>query len=127
MGDRAVIAVRDNRGFAPAAIYLHWKGHEALALVDEAAAVMRNDDASYALARLVASIARHDEPSEILGLGLVPAPKATDAADGYRDYSCGDAGVLVVDVTARTVQCYAGYLAASTPYGPKHIERAREI
>jgi hypothetical protein len=102
MGDRCIIYVKG----APAAVYLHWDGNRALELLRGAIPRMRLCDECFSSARLVGHI--HTEISGNLSLGLIDPPKDFSAA-GMREYSHGDAGVIVYDCSTGTIVTYAGY------------------
>lgn len=112
MGDRVVIIGTDKTGeISPAAIYLHWGAGDCLDQIVAAgnAGILRDDDLPYAMARLCGWF--HSlSPNRTTGLGLVPPP--TDLTDDtLKEFSHGDGGVVVLNVTDGTIRCTAGYLA----------------
>lgn len=106
MGDRCLIVVTDGQEIAPAAIYTHWSGREAPAIIAEAGAenLLRSGDVSYATARLVGHF--HSREPGAMSLGLVAAPDDLEP-ETLREFSHGDAGVIVVNVSDGTIR-YAG-------------------
>jgi hypothetical protein len=58
MGNRASIAVTAETGASDVFIYLHWNGspQQVVDAVEDAAPVMRESDADYAIARLIGTI-----------------------------------------------------------------------
>lgn len=108
MGDRWVTVFRSEDGWHSPGVYSHNYGHSAVAKLTEAAPSLRHKDASYSAARLAAYLC--NGTSLNLGVGIVDAPTESDRKDGYKEYSHGDAGVIVVDCVTWKAQPYAGYL-----------------
>lgn len=94
MGDRAIIQCRDASGYRSPALYLHWHGSEAPALVADAAPHMRAGDVDYAFARLVGRL--HTLIDGPLGMGVFNVGESDAEIDTHLP-------TYVVDVTARTL------------------------
>ena len=99
MGDRAFIVLHDKNGNISPTLYLHWGGSSVSELLQKACSYMagRPGDVSYAFARLVGVC--HVRTYGNLGLGAFNGPETLDKAK-TKDYSHGDAGVFLVDVSS---------------------------
>lgn len=101
MGDQAIVVIKG----AACAMYLHWNGREALEILEGAVPKMCQAHANYSMARLIGHAC-----SLVAGsVGVLPAPK--DQENVSKEYSLGDAGVVVYDCGTGDVNCYHGYLA----------------
>lgn len=109
MGDRAVVIFRssDKSEVSPT-VYLHWNGSNVPAYLKQLDELMkdRKGDVSYACARFIGIC--HEEIPGNLSLGVFQ----TDV-DTYerRDYSHGDAGVIIVNCDDFSWTAFGGYLA----------------
>ena len=117
MGDRAVIVIKSAEGDVGPAVYLHWNGSDAPALLQRLKALMtdREGDVSYATARLI-GLAHEMIPGN-LSLGVfalkpdeVKAIRRGNVHD-MEAISHGDAGLIVVDASTFDWTAYRGYLA----------------
>ena len=108
MGNRATIFVKDRNGYAPAGVYLHWSGREALDWLKEAVPRMRKGDSHYSAARLCGEC--HVRLPGNLSLGLLKAPE-DDEELLAEDFSPGDAGILVYNCETGETRLLDGYLA----------------
>lgn len=104
MGDRALVYVKD----APAALYLHWHGHEAIGILKGAIPRMRCGDPDYSSARLAGHA--HTLVDGNCGLGLVEKPENLTPKYLADEYSHGDAGVVVYDCKTGVATLAGGYL-----------------
>ncbi len=102
------MVVFKDKDYMPVGVYVHWHGDAMPSALEKAGPGLRTGDASYASARFCAWLGA--EIKGPLGLGLMPGPTAEDEAEGFKGYSQGDAGVLIVDVMTGEVTPYAGYL-----------------
>jgi|TARA_R110000822_G_C14960685_1_gene456105 hypothetical protein len=95
MGNRASIAVTAETGASDVFIYLHWNGspQQVVDAVEDAAPVMRESDADYAIARLIGTI--HARIEGGLSLGVAAATEVSRNAD--------DNGHYIVDMSAGTI------------------------
>lgn len=118
MGDRALVILTDkNKTDISPTIYFHWAGDDVIGLIEKLKNLMgqRSDDVEYSCARLI-GIAHVEYPgNSSLGVWCTPqevinAIKANDF-DALRDYSPGDAGIVIVNIDDFTWQTYHGYLA----------------
>ena len=118
MGDRALMIFTDGKEVSPV-IYLHWSGSKVPDLLEQHKALMasRGADVPYAAARFV-GIVHATMPEQNLSLGMWNAdPRIRTAvtcrdADTLKEFSHGDAGVVVVDVTDYSWKSYGGYLSS---------------
>jgi len=108
MGDRGVIVVTTSGGeMPPCGVYVHWHGSSLPGLLPEAIKRMRKGDVAYATARLIGYL--HEQIEGPLCLGVLEPPKdLTD--DSLREYSQGDAGVVILNCTTGEVRAVGGYL-----------------
>lgn len=107
MGDRVVVVVTDGNEIAPA-IYAHWLGSEAPAILVKAgeAGLIRKDDESYAAARVCGAF--HEASPGHTGVGLLDAP-ADLSDETLEEFSHGDAGVIVLNVSDGSLRYVGGY------------------
>lgn len=82
MGDRAVVKIKG----ASCAMYLHWNGSEAVALVEKALPRMRCGDSDYSMARLIGSC--HNEIDGNCSLGVLPPDSESHGDNGIFVYNC---------------------------------------
>ncbi len=108
MGNRVVIVCKSGKEVSQG-LYLHWGGTDAPDLIH--ATPVRQGDPGYALARLVA-YACSVIPGT-MSVGIIAGPKSL-TPKALKDYSHGDAGVLVVDVSTGEVTGHAGYHEGKT-------------
>jgi hypothetical protein len=113
VGDRAVFVCRDETGYYSPGIYIHLGGSQALDYLLQAAPKMPADDVSYAAARLCGVLHQIISGSDYLALLPPPEVDTQDKVD-WDQYSHGDAGVVIVNVSSGTAECVAGYLAGRT-------------
>lgn len=101
MGDRVIFQVRCKGEVSPA-IYCHWAGSNAPAIVRRLAKRMddRRGDVSYAAARLVQECTNDDDGALSFGIWN----------EHGRPASQGDAGVVLIDADTFRCECYGGYL-----------------
>lgn len=105
MGDRALVYVIGS----PAAVYVHWSGHRILQLIADCVSEdmseadgyegrcrLRIGDESYSSARLLQYLGNCIDGN--LGFGFIEKPENVER-ETLVDYSHGDAGVILVDVT----------------------------
>ena len=85
---------------------------------------MRSGDPAYAQARLIGA-ACAITPGE-LGVGVVEPPDESDAKNGYKTFSHGDAGVGVIDSKTGIIEWFAGYFhdPGRQESGPERVELA---
>lgn len=107
MGDRVlfqVVSKANPSQFSPV-IYCHWSGSYAPQIVRALAERMksREGDIEYAAARLVQICTEGDEGN--LGFGIWNVNHKLSYADSH-----GDGGVVLIDCTDFTCECFGGYL-----------------
>lgn len=122
MGDRVLIVATDGDEISPA-IYGHWFGDDAPAMLVEAGerGIIRQGDVSYAAARICGHF--HEQSVRTTGLGILPAPDSlTDEC--LQSFSHGDAGVIVVNVEDGSLRYVGGYLASNDKPLPTSIKLA---
>lgn len=120
MGDRVLIVATDERGSVTPAVYGHWCGHDAPAMLVAAgeAGIIRKDDPHNAIAR-ICGFFHESNPRSTTSLGIHDAP-ADLTDETLRDYSHGNAGVIVVNVSDGSLRYVAGYLGR--PVDPDDYE-----
>lgn len=102
MGDRVIVTfTTDDKTYTPG-VYMHWHGSRAEGMIRAAQPLMRAGDDSYSAARFCGYC--HTQIPGSLSLGLVDAPDGKN----WTEYSHGDNGVYVVNVTTGKVSCYDG-------------------
>ncbi len=106
MGDRVLVVFKDRYGTSPA-LYGHWSGDSIVDVLSEAAPTMRAGDKGYALARACAALCSHVPGA--LSVGIHAGPKDL-LPSTLKEFSHGDAGVLVVDVDTGEMTAFGGYL-----------------
>lgn len=107
MGDRVLITFTDDGETFTPAVYMHWNGSEAADWIRAAARRMRKGDAGYAAARFCGEC--HKQISGHNSLGLLDAPNKGAAGIDWTEYSHGDAGVYIVNVSTGEVSAWGGY------------------
>jgi hypothetical protein len=70
---------------------------------------MRKNDADSSAARLCGVLHEMIKGNQYLALVPPPVPNRRGKID-WKEYSPGDAGVVLIDVTTGYVECVAGYL-----------------
>lgn len=104
MGDRVLVTFTDDGKSHSPAIYMHWNGEDAAKMIRDAAPLFRRGDEAYSAARFCGFC--HTQIEGSLGLGLLSGPKPeTD----WEEYSHGDAGVYIVNVSTGEVDAKGGY------------------
>lgn len=108
MGDRVLVIFKHNDGSHTPAVYGHWCGHDMPELLVDAfrAGELRPGDAGYSAARLCGWLCK-THPG-CTGVGLINAPNNLEA-ETLKEFSHGDAGVLVVDADTGKVETFGGY------------------
>jgi len=110
MSYRAIFVCHENGEEYSPGIYIHWGGNEALDLLRQAAPRMHMYDAHEAAARLCGFL--HEKLSGSTGLALCSPPRSGQGGEiDWKQYSPGDAGVVVIDVLDAKAECFAGSLA----------------
>lgn len=114
MGDRILVVCHDGQTVAPA-IYGHWLGHEAPALLVAAgeAGILRKNDESYTAAR-VCGFFHEQSARETTGLGLLDAPEDLKT-ETLRAASHGDAGVITLNVKTGELAYFDSYHKTEKP------------
>jgi hypothetical protein len=107
MGDRVVILFTDEQRELTPGIYMHWQGKNAPQMIRDGQSLMRKDDATYAAARFC-GFCHEATGRRTTGLGLLAPPAGKDDVIDWDDYSHGDAGVYVVNVSDGTVEHHGG-------------------
>jgi hypothetical protein len=109
MGDRALIVFHGGKQHSPV-IYLHWGGYEVVGLLKKTRALMndRLGDVEYTAARFCGIC--HEDTDGNTSLGMWNSPKDIEELKAS-NYSHGDAGVILVDVSDSTwiAKAYNGY------------------
>lgn len=114
MGERVIFHVFDGEEIGPA-VYGHWSGYHALEVVESLKKRMhdRLSDVSYTTARLIQELVG-DDPGN-LGFGCWNAPQGVPSVVwgviNDREYSHGDAGVILIDCRDFKVFAHGGYAA----------------
>ena len=127
MGDKALVIFTNKNEVSPVC-YLHWHGDAVPQLLKETKELMetRRGDIEYGAARFL-GIVHSKMPNDNLSLGVwnaqadlqnavrnsfsdQPDFKAT-AIEELVEYSHGDAGVIIVDVSDYSWKAYGGYLS----------------
>jgi hypothetical protein len=95
MGNKATIGVTTEHGASDVFVYLHWDGspEQVIDAVNGAASVMRKNDLSYAVARLIGAL--HNRIDGGLSLGVMAA------WDDNRNID--DNGHYTIDMSAGTI------------------------
>ncbi len=101
MGDRVVIHVEG----APCSLYMHWGGEDAIDILKAAVPRMRCGDEMYSQARLIGMA--HERVPGNTGVGVLPPP---DSLPPSKDYSHGDAGVILYNCSSGEATGHHGYL-----------------
>lgn len=137
MGDRVIFVLHNSSGGAAASketqavdispsIYAHWAGHEA----PEILVALRNrmegrpNDVPYAAARLVGIL--HERIPGNLSLGIWDGPTSLAEATS-KEYSHGDAGVILVDVANWQAEAWHGYGFFEVNDYPEHRQSDRPV
>lgn len=124
MGDRALTIITDSTGESSPVIYTHWAGTYIPERIKELATLMatHKGDLNYAAARFVGINHAHNVDALSLGMwntpdkiqdavaDLVLSDEKEEAAKTLKDYSHGDAGVIIVNCDDFTWQAFGGYL-----------------
>ena len=112
MGDRVVLQCYGDGEVGPA-VYGHWSGQDALAVIERLRERMRArpGDVAYWSARLVQELTRMDRGC--LGFGIWNAPAKLTAKDSH-----GDAGVILIDVRNGSIKIIDSYLKEEKPRKP---------
>ncbi|MEL6679466.1 MAG: hypothetical protein AAFQ51_12225 [Pseudomonadota bacterium] len=118
MGDRAFIVFYNATDVSPT-VYFHWNGHDVPEWLEELKQVMsgREGDLSYAAARFVGVANSHIDGNLSLGIWNtsteIKRAILNDNDELLREYSHGDAGVILVNVADFSWRAVGGYLKAS--------------
>lgn len=118
MGDRSITIVKAGANIAACGVYTHWRGEESVSDLKDAIPRMRANDPDYSAARLIGEL--HAKMEGNSGLGVVPPP-ADLKPETLKEYTHGDAGVLVYDCETGELSAYAGYQErklTETPWTP---------
>jgi hypothetical protein len=110
MSDVAIIVVKSGTEIAPAAVYLHGHGPDALKILKKAVPRMRLNDPCYSVARLIGECHKRIKGNRGLGVVEPPSLELLESED-LSEYSHWDAGVIVYDCGHGGCALYAGYLA----------------
>lgn len=119
MGDRALVIFTDkDKTEVSPTVYLHWDGSNVPARIEALKTLMgkRTNDVPYAAGRFVGIC--HVANTGNLSLGIMQTPDNVRQAiiSGevvdvvLKEYSHGDAGVVVVDCSDFSWKSYGGYL-----------------
>ena len=106
MGERALIQLTDGTDVSPV-LYLHWGGRQVADILRRTQRRMRTRgaDLEYTFARLVQEAIGDDDGCLSFGVWNLTTPLTAD-------YSHGDAGCFLVDISVCTswaVRCFGGY------------------
>ena len=104
MGDRAIVLISKNGKLHDVACYLHWNGEQVIDLIKGAIPRMRQNDASYSMARFIGHC--HTEIDGNLSLGCFGIDTNTFDPEAEPD---DDAGIIIYDCATGQLSCYAGY------------------
>jgi hypothetical protein len=106
MGDRGIVVFKAGEHISPA-VYVHWHGENLPELLREAAPTLRANDPDYAAARFCGHVANKAKGKT--GVGIFNTTTLADVRD--REFSHGDAGVVIVDVGTGEIEAINGYLS----------------
>ncbi len=111
MGNRACVIFTEGEEFSPV-VYLHWHGRDVPTFLKELKVLMadRKGDVPYAVARFTGICHAHIDGNLSLGIWAESKEFSKFSKQDWRDYSHGDAGVVVVNVHDFTYEAYGGYL-----------------
>ena len=113
MGDRSLTIFTDsNKSAYSPTVYLHWAGNQTPNFIMQTKKHMvgRLGDIQYACARFI-GFCHADSPDSNLSLGVWNTKPADVKLieDENKEFSHGDAGVFVVNVTDFSVKHFGGY------------------
>lgn len=124
MGDRALIIFQHATEVSPT-VYVHWAGHVIPKLLRQHKELMKGrfGDIEYACARFIGILHNSTNPGDNLGLGVWNTPEVIQKCikekkferPSFKDYSHGDAGIILVDCADFSVQAFHGYLKELSP------------